>query len=141
MKQMIIGIVAMCSITAFAESGPFQGKKYSFCKKQKIASDGYSLACKGSKDYNNVISATKKIKRQIPFNTFGVTDAETGFKIIPDADTNHIYRFENALLNPYGGVVGYMSVDGYQNSEIDYRIQITTRYNVNGELVLASIKN
>ena len=140
MKNITFGLITMSSITAIA-AGPFSGREYEFCKKQVTSRDGYSIACKGAKDFDRVMAAKKRVARKIPFRTLDVIDAEYGFEIMPDADTNHIYNFSNALLDNSAETIGYIDIDGYENSEMEYKMQISARYNTKGELVFATIKD
>lgn len=138
MKFLIVGLVAMTSISAFA-GGPFTGIKYKFCKGQVTAKDGYSLVCKQAMNAADVLGAKqlRKVDR-IGVNSYGATEE---FGVMPDPDTNNIYRFTSELLNSKGKVVGYQVVSGYHNGEMDYKMQLTQRLTLKGELVSALIKD
>lgn len=143
MKNLIVFGLTLVSLQSFAtvNGGPFTGKKYQFCKGQTITQKGNSLLCKNAKNFSLVLGAESKSIENIPFQTVGVTDADDlSFELLPDSDTNHIYRFEKALVDNDGIAVGYMSIDGYESSEADVKMQVTARYNLSGELVSASVK-
>lgn len=54
----------------------------------------------------------------------------------PDDSTSMMYQYTRALLSRYDGkTIGYMTIDGYQNSEMESRIKVTTRFNRKGKIV------
>jgi hypothetical protein len=137
MKFLIVGLVAMTSVSAFA--GPFSNLKYKFCKGQVTSKDGYSLVCHKALSAADVLAAKqlKKVDR-IGVNSYGATEE---FGVMPDPDTNSIYRYTSELLNAKGKAVGYQVVTGYHNGEMEYKMQLTQRLNLKGELVSALIKD
>lgn len=137
MKSLLLVVTVFASLSAFA-SGPFSGYDYSkFCKGQVTSKDGYSLNCTKTKNAAEVLKATNTKKQdQLTVQPFSAIE---DFGVMPDPDTNNIYLFSNELKNSEGKTVGYLVISGYQNSEMDYKMQLTQRLNLQGELVQAKI--
>lgn len=52
----------------------------------------------------------------------------------PDDSSTSIYRFGHNLITSSGAKVGYITIEGFTNSEMEARVQVTTRYNTKGEV-------
>jgi hypothetical protein len=128
-------IAIMFSMNAYA-TGPFASiGDFDFCKGQVVDKDGYSAVCTGAKNANEVVKAKvgKSVVR-LPAK-IELKDGIFDFGILPDADTNAIYGYNKELINEKGVVIGYLSIDGYVNTEMEARMQLKHRYNLQGELV------
>lgn len=60
--------------------------------------------------------------------------------IWPDDSTREIYEFYYLLRNSKKEVIGYLTITGYENSEMEQKIQITQRYTKLGKLVSVSVQ-
>lgn len=138
MNKIVIVLFFFSSLSAFA--GPFSGLNLSkICKGQVISKDGYSIHCKNAAHASEVLSS-KSCRKVAHINVQSYSAIED-FKVMPDADTNSIYIYRSELLNSEGNVVGYRVISGYENSEMEYKMQLTQKLNLKGALIQASIKD
>lgn len=61
--------------------------------------------------------------------------------ILPDPDSDPIYSYKYELKDKESNtLVGYLSINGWINQEMGVKIQITTRYTVDGQLAAVSVR-
>lgn len=104
------------------------------CPGLALVDSGNQVECRKAQDFAKVKSA--KVGANIVHRIENRYDAiELG--VLPDADTSQIYCYLRSLLDARTNVVGYISICGYVNSEMDVKFKVTARYNLKGKLVSA----
>jgi hypothetical protein len=143
MKYLVL--VAFGSLmTANAMASGFDTRRdYSdVCRGARLNSDATLLSCYGAENAAEVRNAKLGDElQQLPRSLAGKTQDAYSLDVLPDADTDQIYGYIRRLLGPNGIVIGYRLVDGYVNSEMGVKLQLTTTYNSKGAFVSGSVRD
>lgn len=135
MKSAIGLVLAFFSLNVFSYYSQFDGVPEEICPELKEGK--YDIAfCKA--DNSKAVLAAKTGNK--------LTDVDSRNKnfyfhdvvelgIMPDADTSTVYFFSFWLLDGNGKKVGYKTVNGYTNSEMEVSGRVDVRYNLKGEAV------
>ncbi len=103
------------------------------CPGQKEVGD--SIVCADVQDAFALLKSAKGKKlARLPEHVKFHDAIELNF--LPDADSSPIYDFQNELKASNGKIVGYLSINGWVNEEMEVRLQVNTRYNRKGQLAV-----
>lgn len=112
------------------------------CKHLEINRD--VLSCKGAKDFKEVKKAKVGSRYIGPgLDAIGENDLDVIFDlgIMPDADTNKIYSFVRKLVDSKTNKqIGYITYEGFENSEMQVRLQVVKRFNLAAQLVSVKVE-
>jgi hypothetical protein len=132
-------LVVCLGFASVAEARGFKDLDLSgVCAGPRVNSYGDFVACTRAHDFQAVRQAKKAGAVRPPQFVSNRFSGAIELGLMPDADTNGIYHYVNALVEPNGKRVGYLVVDGYENSEMQVRAQLTATYNLKGDLISAS---
>jgi len=134
--------------TARQSYGPFQDLKPAYCPDFEVSSTpkGQPMAVCNVKD----AKAVSKLPLLRPANQLKTEKEIDGFYsnvkhsdiaelgLWPEDSTDRIYAYYYKLVYPSGQQAGYAVIEGYVNSEMQSKTQITTKYNMDGDLVSIS---
>ncbi len=127
-------------ISSASFAGTFDYKDFSkFCKGQVVGNYGESMYCTKAPGYSTIIKSSRYKATTIPNKISGkMIDSIFDLEVLPDADTNPIYTYTSTLAaNNY--VVGYFVVEGFENYEIGTRVQVSSAYNMQGDLIFVHL--
>ncbi|MEK6579028.1 MAG: hypothetical protein AABZ55_07355, partial [Bdellovibrionota bacterium] len=143
---VILALFASHSATA-AENVYFEEFQSEDICPEVIRISGSSIQCRDAKN-SEAILAAKLVRKNIVSiqqagkifgNQFQIWSA-FDLGVLPDDSTKNIYDYIYLLKNKLRGNIGYLSISGYVNTEMDIKLQITARYNSSGQLVSASVE-
>jgi hypothetical protein len=140
MKSILGLVLALFSLSVFAYS-PFQDVPAELCPQLKSERNSDVAFCKA--DNSKVVLAAKTGAKLTDAEykkfKFDFIDAVT-LGIIPDADSNQIFFYKNKLVDGNGKLVGYKSINGWENYEMEARGRVDVRYNLKGQIVSIELK-
>lgn len=140
MRALLLAILLLP--TASFAHGTFADSDYSeFCAGAEVLERGYVLECREAFDFATLSRAkAAEALKQVPKRLAKKIKDAYSLGIMPDADTNLIYAYVRVLNDEEGAHVGYLVIEGYENSEMETKVQISTRYNMEGDLTSARLK-
>lgn len=145
MKSILAVSLLMSSLAAFAwpESSALDDVREDICSAIKIDYKTDTAICTGAKNVREVLVAkvgdklTPAEYKALGFYTYGAID----IGVVPDADTNAIFSYTRWLVNAAGKKVGVLSIDGWENYQMESRGRVDSKYNMKGEIVWIAIKD
>lgn len=135
MKSVLGLVLAFFSLSAFAYYSPFQDVPSEICPDLKEVKDVAFCKAQNSKA---VLAAKKGDKVTTPVKVIFYNAIDLG--IIPDADSNDAFFYVNWLVDSNGKKVGYLTINGWFNTEMESRGRVDTRYNLKGQVVSIELK-
>lgn len=146
MKKTTLPILIFAGFIAFSSN--FAQAYFSYdvdysevCKGAKVSQYNMRLDCKDTPQYSSLVRAkvgenVEQVPKEVLWNKAGAIE----LNVLPDADTSEIYSFYRELLDSDGKRIGYMNISGYHNYEMEIKLQLNTRYDLNGKLISAEVK-
>lgn len=140
----IFAIALLISTRTFAAGGYFDELNKDLCP--GMWKDSHNVICWGSKNSKEILKLKISKANQVSVEEAGkkikhlqINDAFT-LGVLPDDSTANIYGYVYLLKDASGRLVGYVAIDGYVNHEMEVKLQITASYNLNGEMVKATVQ-
>lgn len=139
MKNIYLLISLLFTVNIHART--FDGDFTSFCTDEILTDYGNTLLCPSATGFAKLVKAKKgSITDTLPKKVLaGMKDGISDFGLLPDADTNHLYRYTSELIDDNNKRIGFIVIDGYNNTEMEIKLQLTHRYNLSGGLVSAKV--
>lgn len=145
MKTLIAFAFLVTSVSAFAwpERSNLDGVPEDVCKGIRINYEKDTAICTGASNIKVVLSAkpgknlTSAEHAALGWYTYGSID----MGVVVDADTNQIFSYTRWLLDGSGKKVGVLSIDGWENYEMEDSGRTDARYNMKGEIVWIALKS
>lgn len=142
-KKLLIVLLALGTCSAYAQGfSYFEDVTEEFCADKKIDYRNDSVYCKASNS-QVVIKAkvgatvTAAEYKKLGFYTFEAVEAG----MVPDDSSHTAYFYTRWLLDGTGKKVGIITIEGWTNSEMETAARFDVRYNLKGEVVMASAKS
>lgn len=132
-------MLSFFSFTSFAYE--FDGVPEEVCPELKVDRRSDIAYCK-AENAKVVLAAktgeklTAKDERNKGFYFYDVVE----LGIMPDADTSSVYFFSYWLVDKNGKKVGYKTINGYTNSEMEVSGRVDVRFNLKGQVVSMELR-
>ncbi len=124
---------------SYTVNSTFEDIPTEFCADKNIDYKKDVLYCKAS---NSAAVIKAKIGKELTtvelkslkFSTHNATELE----IVADADSSTVFFYTRWLLDLNGKKVGVITIEGWTNSEMETSARFNVRYNLKGEIVMAT---
>jgi hypothetical protein len=146
MKFAIVLVSLLFGTVSYAAEGALTGVEdipafKKSCSGLRLMNDGDQVVCWGTDGAREIMRAKVGDKISTPTTDMDIWDA-IQLGVLPDDSTSVMYSYQRALINgTTGKKIGVMYIDGYQNSEMEVRVKITTRLNNKGRLVSIKVES
>lgn len=137
MKSVFGLVLTIFSMSVFAYYSPFDGVREEICPELREQKNADIAFCKAD-NAKAVLAAKKGAKVATPVKVSFYNAIDLG--IIPDADSNDAFFYVNWLVDSTGKKVGYLTINGWFNTEMESRGRVDTRYNLKGQVVSIELK-
>ncbi len=141
MKALIAMISVLTAFNCFAWDLSVEGLSEEACPQRKVVDRESTIYCKS---INAAQVKTAKVGAKVTteeYNKLGFyTGAAVDLGIVVDADSNTVYFHTRWLLDSKNKKIGIITMEGWVNSEMQSSARFDIRYNLKGQIVMATEK-